>query len=624
MWQLALALAVLAAAGPRSIPSLVTPAVAGVAPAPPSPERVGVLLTEALAASGVSVTSLEEATVTEWEHREEARWLAAALVRTEDHAENQVVVALFADSPAGPRVVRVSAPTLVNEPFGTPWALELSPRAFFIGPGQRALQVRIRGGYTVAGGGSAYTLLHLFHLSPERLSRVFAAQERFEESWTEMGEAGGSARTRVAATPIEAASTRTGGFFDLVQRGESPSSLERYRWAGTRYRNVRDMALDVILPPAPAEGRIVEPSVMSRFPGRRDTWAVAAVAEQGSGSDRTWALITGLVRETSTGYTRLARSASLPVTLQDKDDLSSSLGFDFAAYGIRPGERAFGVRLRTGADAYPEQVKRVVTRLILYREEGTTLTPILDAEMDREDRPTEDEAAPVVRTHRTLSIASSRTLGFFDLLVKGGKGDAERYRWTGSRYRSVTELALEVLLTPYSLEARYPPRAAVLGRWPGASRGWLVAVLAQDPAGGGQSVYALMAGFLEESETGFRLVAQSEPIAVHGGGNATLELDPAPYQVRPGERAVGVRLRDVPKGDDTWLTRLLLLRRAGEELQPLVTLDVEEQRGDEVVFRSKVSLLPRMTQGFFDLRVQTKQGGEVTSETLHWNGEAYE
>jgi hypothetical protein len=188
----------------------------------------------------------------------------------------------------------------------------------------------------------------------------------------------------------------------------------------------------------------------------------------------------------------------------------------------------------------------------------------------------------------------------------------------------VTELALEVLLTPESLEARMPPREPVLGRWPGASRGWLVAVLAQDPEGGGQAVYALMAGLLEETETGFRRVSQLEPLPVHGGGNATLALDSVSYPFRPGERAVGIRLRDVPKGDDTWLTRLILLRRAGEELQPLVTLDVEEQKEDEVVFRSKVSFLPRMTQGFFDLRVQTKQGGEVTSETLHWNGEAYE
>lgn len=76
----------------------------------------------------------------------------------------------------------------------------MTATSFAIGPGQRALQVRIRGGHTFAGGGSAYMLLQLFHLGPTSLSRVFAAQEYFEESWTVMeSEQEGSQRTHMPA-----------------------------------------------------------------------------------------------------------------------------------------------------------------------------------------------------------------------------------------------------------------------------------------------------------------------------------------------------------------------------------------------------------------------------------------
>jgi hypothetical protein len=115
---------------------------------------------------------------------------------------------------------------------------------------------------------------------------------------------------------------------------------------------------------------------------------------------------------------------------------------DFAPYEIRPGERAFGVRVRDEHNS--GALSATVEMLALFRLQGPSLSRVFECVVKKEGfRKNEEGTAlpPDENYERIIVVSRRKTEGFFDLLVRDRKTKATiaTYAWAQGRYVNAAE-----------------------------------------------------------------------------------------------------------------------------------------------------------------------------------------
>jgi hypothetical protein len=132
---------------------------------------------------------------------------------------------------------------------------------------------------------------------------------------------------------------------------------------------------------------------------------------------------------------RLSAAMGEPRKLSRRDGLK---GFDFAAYQIKPGEYAFGLRYMR-MRSYSAGVANL-EGMVLYRIQGSEIREILDVttsfESDLAGEWNEDGTRGRNGNLGTavLQVSKSKTGGYFDWIKKADNGKSAALTWDGSGY----------------------------------------------------------------------------------------------------------------------------------------------------------------------------------------------
>lgn len=132
---------------------------------------------------------------------------------------------------------------------------------------------------------------------------------------------------------------------------------------------------------------------------------------------------------------RLAAATGEPRNLSRRDGLK---GFDFAAYQIKPGEFAFGLRY-TRSRSYAAG-EAGLEGMVLYRIQGTEIREILDITTSFESDLAGEWNKDGTRDRNgnlgtaVLQVSKNKTGGYFDWIKKADNGKSALLTWGGSGY----------------------------------------------------------------------------------------------------------------------------------------------------------------------------------------------